>query len=511
MRALIIVDTVVPAGNASVAQVENAMASMGIKTQLMFAGAVNPTVAMINRMDDIDLVVLPFIQSGNFFNLQRFFNGTVTKPVLWGGNLSNTPELKGVESGAQYGGAQKYLAKFSDDNTGYVHNQYWLALNTALVAPAASYPILEATSDLGSGKRLVCAWKYTPDGVNFVYHHREANSRYICWHLLVQEAIKDGKLARPARRAPVFLMQDHINADGSNNVGGTCENPGLIATYGEFFRKIGGICYTNWDRRYAAGGSIADKTTGALANMIKAYLDVYNITACHDHTTNFNYMTEGNSPDDPFTKSRGKPTLDSSYQLNAASMAAYGIPVATDLAHFANNFVPQNWYELGSPDVSVLADPNNASIKAGYGFKFARSGGVNSSWPHMNTNTASIPSRHFLRERVRVRGITLITTSEMDGSSLTPNQTEQTVTDKRYDCTLYMTHALNFGLFGYWHPLAMEDVAWRTANVAGNPTTASDGVSTSTQLMDSLERMWNMARHCPDTIKLGANCLDYVR
>ncbi len=510
MRALIITGATFPAGSAEVLRVENAMASMGIETQLQYADATNPTVAMINRRTDCDFIILPFITSANYSTLARFYGGTMTKPVVWGGNVTNTPEVKGVESSAQYGTTIKYLAKFSDDGTGYVHQHNWYALNQALVAPAASYPLLEAISDLGSGKRLVCAWKYTADGVNFVYYHREPNSRYILWHLLIQEAIKDGKLSAPPKRAPVFLMQDHINADGSNNVGGTTENPSLISTFGDFFRSCGAIVYTNWDRRYAPGGQISDKSSGVLVDTIKQYLDVFKISACHDHTTNFNYMTEGDTPDDPLTKSRGKPTMDTSYQATKTSMESFGIPVSTDLAHFANNMVPKDWYELGSADESYLADPNNASIKAGYGFKFARSGGANLSYPHMNVGTSTIPQRHFMRDRTTYRGITIITTSEMDAASLTPNQTEQTVTDKRYDCTIYLSYALNVGLFGYWHPIAMEDVAWRTANVAGNPTTASDGVSTSTQLFDALNRMWNTARHCPNTIKFGADVNDYL-
>lgn len=518
-RVLIITDAQVLAGSYQVAYAENAFAAMGVETRLQYADATNPTVARINAIphsgDDpangIDAIVLPDVYSANYSALARLFGGTVTKPVLWGGRLSGTAELKGSDPTGDYGGSVKHLAMFTDNNAdGYVHQNQWAAMNQTLVLPAKVTPFIEALSDLGTGKRLMCAWKYTPDGVNYVYHHKVSHARYVIWNFLVQQAINDGWFSAPLKKAPMFLMIDHINADGANNVGGTTENPGLLDTWATFLRKIGGVCYTNWDRRYAPGGSIGDKTTGLLANTIKKHLDVFKIIACHDHTAGSSYLTESNSPDDPFTKSLGKPGMDAAYQATKTSMESFGIPVSTDLAHFGNNLVPMDWYELGSADVSHRSSPDNLTIKAGYGFKFARVGGVNASFPHFNANTSSIPCRHFMKERVIVRGITVFPTSEMDNLSLCANQLDQTIANSRHDLTIYLSYAMNFGLMGYVHPLGFEDVAWRTANVAGAPTTASNGSSTSTQLFDALERMWSMAKRCPDTMKLGANCLNYL-
>ena len=508
MRALIIVDSTNTAGTPETLVAINACHSVGIKTQLQFSNATMPTVTSLDSRTDFDLIVIPWLESGNFAALARLYDGSLTKPVIVIGNVAANANLKGTDGSSNLGDAVKNLAKFSDNNDTFVHNQKWYGLDETLVAPEIVTPIIESV-DSYSGIRGLSAWKYTPDGTTYVYHSKTAASRQGLFHLLLQEAVNDGLIAAPPKRAPVFLMHDHLNARGENSVGGFVENPALVTQYGDWLRTNNAICYANFEERYSAG-SLGDVTTGTLlANMLE-YADVFKMCACHDHDTA--YMTESNSPDDPRENSAGKPAMDVSYQATKADMESKGFTVSTDLAHFANNLMPADWLELGSPDVSYRSSPDNATEQAGYGFKFARCGTVNQSYPSVHNifTGTTVPCHHFMEARCRQRGITIIPVLDGDNAATAANTTTQIVTDAIHDSTLFMHFAINTGLFFYWHPVAFEDVAWRTANVAGAPTTASDGASTSTHVFDALERMANLARRCPDTINLGADVNDYT-
>lgn len=525
MRALILTDASVNTLASTVVRVAaNCCWSVGIKPQFLTCTATAPTVAMLNAYSDYDLVIVPSLTGAILSTYQRFLDGTVTKPVMV---LSKTYDGSGIKgrTGWADSSAGWFYTNVSRTGQSLVLVARRNTISTSLTAPEAVRAILDG-GDVGtsSGGLATAAWAYTADGTNYVYYScidpGSNGVRSLPFHLLLQEAINDGVIDAPPHRAPHLFIVDHINDDGdptrSGGLGGWQENPEQVASLGDLLRRNSGVCYTNIERQWQDGGKDSDLSTyglpaggnTTLLQYLQDYSDVLLCNPYHDHE--FPHNTAQSSPLSPINDARTKEDIDGVDGVSGtvASINALGCTLDYTFGHFANDRSNENLWQLASPNSSKTASADNATVQVGYGLRLARTGSASESWPSDTRAPGSgfgYPKHWLSGHKRKHRGIVFQSGIEGDATSMqasTQRDIDQTLR-RHFEC-------LNNGLLVYFHSKAFEDVAWRTANLGGAPTTDSSGGITTTYTLDSLERMAGYCAACPDTAKFAANLNKYL-
>src|SRR3990172_6213190 len=187
MRALILLDDTAGGFNYSPGDrysrsASNSCYSMGIEVRylkIVGAGAgTSPTTAELAvRVVDmgIDMIILPALNSNNRVAWGTYSAAIATLGVpmfaLCTRDANNTYTFGLASTSANFAGDTATTAGPAViDRTGgtvYTYAQRKL-LSTSLVAPIAVYPLISGT---GAAVLARSAWKWTPNGTNFVYYH----------------------------------------------------------------------------------------------------------------------------------------------------------------------------------------------------------------------------------------------------------------------------------------------------------------------------------------------------
>lgn len=327
---------------------------------------------------------------------------------------------------------------------------------------------------------------------------------------MIQDAVDAGLMSAPPHKAPLLLNIDHINDAGepaaSGGIGGWQENPARLAEVGAVLRQYGGICYTSIDARWIDGTS--GTTTGDLKTNLQQYSDVFKINCVHDHG-NY-YTTEANSNDDPIANQQSKSDIDTWHTDYVTNLNSIGLTESTDFMHFAQNRAGTNTWELISQDTSLMSDPANTTAKAGYGCKMARLGLNSESWPARSARDVTDKcERHWLYARHRFRNIIFVH-SEDAGSDHNDDGSAAKIIRAKWESFEPWLQAITTGIAPYFHAEDFEDVAWRTANLAGNPTTSSGGVAMGMYGLEVFTYLGQIGQFCKDTIDYGADINNYI-
>lgn len=498
-------------GDAYVRAAAMACASMGIDVVYRKVSATVPTVGTVNASwTDIDLIIVPRYTSITRPVFQRFNSwiggvGVTICPVFVLSCNYFHASMLGA-SAAYDAGAVFAISQHIGSGATVPTNTRRMTENAAIVAPAEVRPIVAGT---GADAAAMTSWRYTPDGVSYAYFSTSEH-RFNHLHILVQDAVNLGIMDKPPHPAPLLLNIDHINDDGdpahAGGIGGWQENPQRIADVGSVLRRYGGICYTSIDARWIDGTK--GTTDGVLLANLKEYSDVFKICACHDHG-NY-YTTEANSADDPIANQQTKSNISTWYNYYVTQTESIGLEVSTDFLHFAGNRAGTNTWELASPDTSIMSDPNETTAQAGWGAKMCRLGLTAESWPARSArNDTDKCERHWLYGPHRFRGITFVHSMDA-GSDYNNDGTAAKVVRAKWNSYMPWLQGITTGLAAYYHAEDFEDVAWRTANLPGAPTTSSGGVAVEMYGLDVWTWLGQLGNACPDTIDFGADVTRYL-
>ena len=489
-------------GDFPVAYVANACYSMEIEVHFQKIDNVNPTVDEMNSLITqlgIDVVIFPTMTGFTRVPLIRFVDGSLNVPVIVN-QLQTTLNVRGIigygSNGSTAVFSEATLVR-SGEKVMTNSRSYNLSSETA---PAESIPLIVGggTASLSTD---VTAWRYTPDGNNYVYYSSQ-DSQYSFVHLMLQYVIDDGLLSQAAidsiKPAPLILNIDHINDFGdSTTQGGFQYQPSRLRLVGELLRSQGGICYADIDANYVDGTD--GTTTGELLEILVKYQDVFKYIATHDHDQYFTQAVAANAAID---QQQPKTLIDSIYQRFSTNIQSLGLTVSSDFGHCAQNRFGTNFFELAQPYIDYTCDPLNLTTKAGYGFRMMRAGASISnseSYPSLPINgTSDTPTTHWLKRTTSFRGIKLV--SSKDGGS-----NNGAIVDLAKDFTAFHANILqlNTGIISYFHGTDFEDPKLNDSGLV------SDGNAFARGLL-SYQLGANYASACPNTVKFGADVKDYI-
>lgn len=524
MRALIFLDGTVNVDLTTLAvrAAANACYSCGIDVDFHSINATHPSVSQLNdgSFSRYDFFVVPQITGTVASIYYRLIAGNVQKPVM-------------VLAANYRGGYIPGTTGWADSSVGYYYTQVnGSGLNLPVAArrvtlgsfsaPETAIPLIYG-GEVGtsSGGEAVTAYKYTLGGTYYSYiSYMDTGWNGLAtspFHFFLEEMIKDGFIEPPPVKAPLFMVIDHANDAGEpaevGGMGGWQENPEPLREIAEVMRGVGGVILTSieadWQNGTKSATLIANgqPATGnpTLISYLSQYEDVLKYCPYHHH--GHVIATSASSPTDPFTTSRSKSDIANiTFGETLAAISGYGLTPDYSFAHYANNRSNNYVWELSTPATTKMADPLEASIVPGYGLKLARAGTINESWPHLPypSATGQYPY-HWLRRPIKHRGI--VFSCGID-SGLTAMQTTEQKSFNYNFCRLWMNGI--HGTMNYLHAEDFEDVAWRTANLAGSPTTTSGGILTETFGVRSYAALAEYAKACPNTLKMGAHPDDYL-
>ncbi|MCK4500844.1 hypothetical protein KAU11_10115 [Candidatus Babeliales bacterium] len=495
-------------GHYAAKHVSGCLAAMGIGYDFVHLDLTNylPTTGHISA--NYDLVVIPILNSNNRNNTERFWTPTantytpaddaLTIPCFVLG--AELRQCVGVDSSAYYDVSAVYAeGVLSADNSIEIQTLAQRHVYEAQTLPVISTPIIEDPAD----DSAVSAWSYSSgvsgDGTAY-FSDQKVNINIL--PLLIQTAINDGQLSLDSiRQLPMVLTLDHLNGDGATGSGGAQEQPEIVSQLGSILRKYGGICYASMEKAYIDGSS--GTTTGDLLANIIEYQNEFLLIACHDHQVPYN--TDQTNSSSPRTAMQTKTDINASYQATKAAIESLGLSVNTDFAHFANDRANDNFFQLGSRDVSSTSDQAEASVKAGYGFRAARVGDVTQSWPTVvkSTGTTGVPVRHWLESPTVHRDITLVPGSDIGNLNVNTTDSAAQILQSRFNVTNLSLTAPATGYVYYLHPYACEDVFLR-GGTSSNGKKDTYGIYAWTQ--------WaKMAAFCKNTLNFGADITNYIK
>ncbi|HSH28684.1 MAG TPA: hypothetical protein VK971_02160 [Thiohalobacter sp.] len=485
---------------------------MGIDVVYRKVSSTVPSIATVNsQWTDIDLIIIPrytFLLKTPFARFVNFSGGTgVTICPVFSLSANFYDAAMYGASSAYDAGATFATSYHPNSGASVPTNARRMTQDASITAPAEVIPIVRGTGDDATA---MTTWRYTPDGAMYVYHSTSEH-RFCHLHLMMQDAIKMGIMDAPPHPAPLILNIDHINDGGEpaavGGVGGWQENPQRIADVGAVLRQYGGICYTSIDARWIDG--TLGTTTGDLLTNLKEYSDVFKICASHDHG-NY-YTTETNSADDPISNQQTKTNISTWHDSYVTATEGIGLSIDDTFIHMAGNRAGTNTWELATPDSSRLADPDETTAQTGWGTKMARLGLTVESWPSRSArNDTDKCERHWLFAPHRFRGITFVHSQDA-GTDYNDDGTDAKVVRAKWNAFMPWLQAITTGLAPYFHAEDFEDVAWRTANLAGSPTTSSGGVAVEMYGLDVWTWLGKLGSYCSDTIDFGADVTKYLK
>ena len=505
MKALALLDSsqFTTPGEFRVKAVTNALYSMGFDVDFYTSISVgqSPTVSDLDALIVAGgyscLVVTNYTGSSRGY-YDQYMNGTMSVPVFVCGVVTNLG-LNGVTT-TYYDNAAVFAQAEIVKTGGIIYTNTRRHQLSNETAPAQTVALVRGT---GAESPAVTAWKWTPDGINWVYYTNSVGIHNLL-HMLVQAAIDDGVLPKPAKPAPVIVNIDHINDGGdAPHDGGFQEQPGRLALIGDILRQTNGVCYANLEKAWINNdnGNLGGGTTsGDLLKNLQEYSDVFRYIASHDHNQ---FYTAGNGANDANDNQTAKTLIDASYQTTKSSIESLGLTVNEDFAHMAGNRFGTNFLELAQDAVDYTCDPNNAVPKQGYGFKVVRvsiSPTANESYPFIGgiPSTTSVPPTHWLKSPLYFRGMLFINNADGDTANGGVNSLSLD-----YTAFSFITRQLNCGLITYHHGTDFEDASVRTTGLSTDGNAMTRGLLT-------WQTGRNYALACPDTVKFGADILHYI-
>lgn len=518
MKALILCDATqnTSPGQRNVLVAANCCHSVGIEPIYITATSTWPAVTDFTNsvagemFYDIDLIIVPSVTSATASLYSRFMGGNINKPVFVLAKNYLGSFLQGVITNTWADNAAGWY--YTQISSGPKKGHQIIINGRRNIIDTDGVAILNGgdVGDNASAADSVAAWKYVGSGSTVYYSATDIGTnaiRFNPFHLLLDEAISDGVLSAPPHPAPCFLVLDHINDAGegaaAGGMGGWQENPEPLKVLGDYLRSIGGVALASIERQWQDGTEDATLIANGqpaggnptLLSYLTQYQDVFKVCPYHDHNQAF--ATASSVPTDPVTAARSTSEIDTIISETVTAIQAYGMQPDYTFGHFANDRGNDNVWQVANPDT-------------GYGLRFARTGSVNESWPAQvrGSDDNFAPPMHWLYAPKHHRGITFIPGFDGGHGSVlgAPNAEQKNI--YQY-CWSALTRNLMHGTLAYFHAEDFEDVAWRTANLAGNPITTSGGVWAVTYGQAAVEMMGGYAQACPHTVKFGAHPADY--
>ena len=520
MRALILCDATLNTGPAqlNVRVAANACYSVGIKVEYLGVTTTSPSVASLNSaaFGDIDLVIIPSLTSAVLATYSRFYDGTVEKPVFVLSKNTINSTFKGVVTNSYADSGVHWYSTTVTATGSPIVVVSRRAILVAQTGPAESIALMDG-GDVGttSGGNAIAAWRYTPDGVNYVFYSAtdfgSDGMRFNPFHLFLQNAVDLGLILAPPKKAPCFIVLDHVNDAGeptaAGGQGGWQENYRPLATLGSYLRSKNAVALASIERVWEDGGQ--GTTTGDLLATLQEYQDVFKVCPYHDHE--FPHNTAAADSQSPIDSARSKTDMAGSNGISGTvtSITNLGLTPDYTFGHFSLDRSNDNLWQLATPRTTKMASTDNLTIQAGYGMLAARISASTESWPAnvRGGDGTQAPPWHWMEKPIAHRGITFITGLDTGATSMAPNFIPAR---DIYGLQKGITTNLISGTMAYLHAEDFEDVAWRTANLAGNPTTSSGGVLTTTYGQAAIENLGGYCDSCPDTTKFGAHPAEYL-
>ena len=415
-------------------------------------------------------------------------------------NHSSSTYISGVEV-TQIGAAGDYVKATiaSTGGTIYTAGKRW-TLKTATGSEVITPLVYDEATPAN-----VSAFKYSPDGTTWVYADGINLSGVNLLHLLVQEAINDGVLAKPPKKSPVFLNIDHLNSPGDTYTDGTdpddtmgsIRQPEIIATMGEMLRQGNGVCYASIEQGFAP------LHTAALTANFAEYSDVFKYIACHDHNVGAasdlvdgTYLNGGaGAAGVALSSQETKAAIAASYASTAAIITGLGLTVNADLAHFAGDAVGPNFFELAQSATMLTADPTDTTAQAGYGFKMAR---IATTYNQGTAYPVTSKNDHWLRAKTKFRGIVCLR-----GVDTGPENGAAVALNLDFRAWQYNVFATNSSRMMYQHIPEFEVAANNPTGLISDGTAFARGYLTWQTGID-------YQAACPDVYNWGADINDYI-
>lgn len=440
-----------------------------------------PSSAVVNSYD---FIVFPQTKAGYDGIIN---NATITIPIFalfasaGSAGFGSTPGVSGTRSGL----ADRWLdVPFTDQAFVAAYGgSYTLTDGKALATVSATEPNVNAVfagaAQTNAGQ--VFAWRTATAGGNFLYvsAHDPNNGGYLPF--LIQEAINDGVIDKPPRRAPLSVDLDHINGQYAH------AEPALIDKIASYVPE-GGVL---WCGYFNANVAYFDNMSAAVLSRLKKYSGNKFKYCWHTHVKN---ITSGTYPN--ITELVNKVTQETDYLADRAVWEGLGLE-----HHYPAYYNPGSnmWTEssmaLFTADTSITADGGDAVTQQGFGFRVFRS---------TRQSERAAPQKTLLRHNQHAykhtaHGILILATWDMSyGSEPFPNldMPYNAIADWRKNFN-WLCNAISTGMTLYLH-----DEDFETTTTAQDPGIEQHGFV-------QMQIIAEAGEYLKDVVKAFADPVDY--
>lgn len=445
--------------------------------------ALAETMPSDSAVNEFDFIVFPSLKQG----FGTIIDDTgITIPMFGLGvnaaatNFGSDPGVSGSR------GAQTddfYDAVFTKSNYLAAYGgSYTLSGGTAYMTVSANEP-----SGTGGGAQAnagkVVLWSGTTGGGNNLYCSSLRPANHAMLPFLIEQAIKDGKLTRVARKAPVCYDLDHINGQYAH------DEPGILDVLASYVPPGGYV----WCGIQNANVAYFDNMDNEVRQKLRQYQNNPFHYTWHDHVES--PLIGENLDGEGYTTDYTKTQLNTHYKDDEAIWNSKGLEFDPEYYNPGSNSWEENTIELFSSDTSIMSSAGNDTSQLGYGcYMFRQIGLANVSRP-METKE-NLYTNYYTVQR-KFRGIQFMPTFDVaygsDSNAL--DMPYNAVSDWRKVFN-WITNAISMGQILYFHD---EDII--TADQ--DPGTDQHGI----ELLDMLD---DMRLYMKDVTKFFANPASYV-
>jgi len=439
MLALIVVKTGSEEGGNSgydMRTVITSLQALGIRHHMVVVENL-PSLSYINTHD---FIVIPQFTNGFETMID---NAGITRPIIGlsasagVAGFGATPGISGTRSPIIDGffnfpwSDEEYFAAFS--------GTYTLTTGKSLMTCAANQPInLGGAAQTNAGRSAMLSTQSAGGGNLYISAAKPNNHAMLPF--LIQEAVNDGKMSAPPRKAPIVVGLDHINGQYAH------QDPALLDKIASYVPPGGVI----WCGIFNANASYFENMSQEVKTRLKKYQDSNIFKYCwHDHVSPvIGSSLDANGYDTVKTKS----VISAAYIADKAIWESHGLKFDEENGYYNNGSTSydEGLLELFSSDVSKMQSPLNDTVQPGFGFTSVRQiAGSNVSRP---METRKQVFTNYIHTKRKVGGIQIFPVYDMaNGSDSGALDMPYDVIARWRDNFNWITLAINTGFQLYMH------------------------------------------------------------